>query len=167
LHHYVEEDGMDILHLLDRLEELFNESREIPFTHSLMIDGDRLVDLIDNMKVAIPDEIKEAKRINSQRDRILAQAKEEAERTIALAREKSTQIIENDQVVLAAQARAQEIISQAQREAVSIRQDADQYVVESLEKLQRELERTLTEVRNGIRMIRQDLPQPVKPEDGE
>jgi len=46
---------MDILHLLDRLEELFNESRPIPFTHSLMIDEDRLLDFIDNMKVAIPE----------------------------------------------------------------------------------------------------------------
>ena len=156
---------MDILHLLDRLEELFNESRPIPFTHSLMIDEDRLLDLIDNMKVAIPEEVKEAKRINSQRDRILAQAKEEAERTIAMAREKSQQIIENDQVVQAARTRADEILAQAQRDAAATKRDADQYVLESLAKLQREMERTLTEVRNGIRVIRSEPPKPDSPQE--
>ena len=46
---------MDILHLIDRLEELFNESRPIWFTHSVVMDEDRLLDLIDQMRIAIPE----------------------------------------------------------------------------------------------------------------
>ena len=53
---------MDILHLVDRLEELFNESRPIPFTHSVIVDEDRMLDLIDQMRVAIPDEVKKAQQ---------------------------------------------------------------------------------------------------------
>ena len=49
---------MDILHLVDRLEELFNDSRSVPFTHSVMVDEERILDIIDQMRVSIPEEIK-------------------------------------------------------------------------------------------------------------
>ena len=49
---------MDILHLIDRLEELFNESRALPFTHTVMVDEDRMLDIIDQMRISIPEEIK-------------------------------------------------------------------------------------------------------------
>ena len=54
---------MDILHLVDRLEELFNESRPIPFTHNVVVDEDRMLDLIDQMRVAIPDQVKKAQKL--------------------------------------------------------------------------------------------------------
>ena len=72
---------MDILHLIDRLEELFNESRPIWLTHNVIVDEDRMLDLIDQMRVAIPDEVKKAQQVLSQRDRLMAQAQEEANRT--------------------------------------------------------------------------------------
>ena len=70
---------MDILHLIDRLEELFNESRAIPFTHNVVVDEEKMLDLIDQMRVAIPEEMKKAQQVLTQRDRILAQAQEERE----------------------------------------------------------------------------------------
>ena len=69
---------MDILHLVDRLEELFNERRSIPFTHNVIVDEDRMLDIIDQMRISIPEEIKKAQQLLAQRDRILAQAQEEA-----------------------------------------------------------------------------------------
>jgi len=68
---------MDILHLVDRLEELFNESKPIWFTHSVIVDEDRMLDLIDQMRVTIPEEIKKSQQLLAQRDRILAQAQED------------------------------------------------------------------------------------------
>ncbi|NLG99939.1 MAG: ATP synthase F0 subunit B [Chloroflexi bacterium] len=141
---------MDILHLVDRLEELFNESRPIPFTHSVLIDEERILDLIDQMRVSIPEEIKKAQQLLAQRDRILAQAKEEADRTLALAREKSEQMVERDGIVEAARARAEEIIEQARLETEQTRREADDYVLQTLIKLDAELERISTQVRNGI-----------------
>ncbi|MEN4100574.1 MAG: hypothetical protein ROW52_11675, partial [Anaerolineaceae bacterium] len=90
---------MDILHLVDRLEELFNESRSIPFTHSVIVDEDRMLDIIDQMRVSIPEEIKKAQQLLAQRDRMLAQAQEEANRTLALAREKGELMVERDAIV--------------------------------------------------------------------
>ncbi len=144
---------MDILHLIDRLEELFNESRSIPFTHNVIVDEDRMLELIDQMRVAIPEEVKKAQQLLAQRDRILAQAQEEANRTLALAREKSEQLVERDVIVQSAQARAEQIIAQSQAEAERTRYEADKYVIETLTRLEMELERFLNQVRNGIKTL--------------
>jgi hypothetical protein len=153
---------MDILHLVDRLEELFNESRSIPFTHSVVVDEDRMLDIIDQMRVSIPDEIKKAQQLLAQRDRILAQSQEEATRTLALAREKSDQLVERDQIVQAAQARADQIIEQSRVEGENTKREADQYVLETLTSIEMELDRTLSQVRNGIRTLQTDR-QPAAP----
>ncbi len=144
---------MDILHLVDRLEELFNESRSIPFTQSVIVDEDRMLDIIDQMRVSIPEEITKAQQILAQRDRIMAQSQEEANRTIAMAREKSDQALEQNSVVQAAQARAEQIIMQARADVEATKMEADEYVLETLTRLEMELDRSINQVRNGIRAI--------------
>ncbi|KPL74362.1 hypothetical protein ADN00_13790 [Ornatilinea apprima] len=144
---------MDILHLVDRLEELFNESRSVPFTHSVIVDEDLMLDIIDQMRVSIPEEIKKAQQLLAQKDRILAQAQEEANRTLALAREKSESVVERDSIVQAAQARAEQIIAQAKVEIENTKREADDYVLDTLTKLEMELDRSLNQVRNGIRTL--------------
>jgi F0F1-type ATP synthase membrane subunit b/b' len=150
---------MDILHLVDRLEELLNQGRPFLWTHNVFVDEDRMLDIIDQMRVAIPDEVKKAQQLLAQRDRVLAQAQEEANRTLAIAREKSEQLVERDAIVQAAQARADQIMSQVQVEVEKTRRDADQYVVDILTKLEIELDRTITQVRNGIRTLQDEVPQ--------
>ncbi len=83
---------MDILHLVDRLEELFDESRPIWFTHSVMIDEDKILDLIDQMRVSIPEEIKKSQQLLAQSDRIIAKAKEEAANIVSMSKEKSDEL---------------------------------------------------------------------------
>jgi len=144
---------MDILHLVDRLEELFNESRPIWLTHSVIVDENRLMDLIDQMRISIPEEIKKAQQVNVQRDRVLAQAQEEANRTLALAREKSEKMIERDEVAQLSKARANQIVEQAHREAAKTQREADKYVADTLMRLEAELGRILAQVQNGIRTL--------------
>lgn len=151
---------MDILHLVDRLEELFNQSRPIPLTHNVIVDEDRMLDLIDQMRVAIPDEVKKSQQILAQRDRILAQAQEEANRTLAIAREKSEQMVEREAIVQAAQSRADEITAQERTGIDQTRQEADEYVIDTLRFLETELERYLIQVRNGINTIQKDHAEP-------
>lgn len=148
---------MDILHLVDRLEELiFTESRSIGFLHSVVVNEDRVVDIIDQMRVSIPEEIKKAQQILAQRDRILAQAQEEAARTIALARERSEQQVDRDAIVEAARVRADQIIEQARLDGERTKHDADEYVLQTLTDLENEMDRILTQVRNGIRTLQSE-----------
>ena len=150
---------MDILQLIDRLEELFNDAKAVPFTHNVVIDEDRMLEIIDQMRIVIPDEVKKAQQIMGQRDRFLAQAQEEADRTIALAREKAEQLAMKDNVVLEAQRRADQIINQARADAEATRRDADDYIVETLMNLQDQVEKTLNQIQNGIRAVQDEQMQ--------
>lgn len=141
---------MDILHLVDRLEELFNQSRPIPLTHSVIVDEDRILEIIDQMRISIPEEVKRAQQIIGQRDRVLAQAQEEATRTISGAKKKVEELAGRDAIMQAAQARAEHLIDQARAETETIRIEADEYIIESLSSLEAELTRLLTQTRNGI-----------------
>jgi cell division septum initiation protein DivIVA len=141
---------MDILHLVDRLEELISDCRAVPLTRNIIVDEDRILELIDQMRISIPEEVKKAMQITAQRDRMIAQAQEESSRTIALAKQKAEEMITHDAIVEAAQARAEKIIQQAREDTESIRHESDDYVIESLEALESELARLLTQTRNGI-----------------
>ena len=110
--------------------------------------------------MAIPDEVKKAQQLLAQRDRILAQAQEEANRTVSIAREKSEQSVERDAIVQAAQARADQIIAQARADIENTKHDADDYVVETLTKLEMELDRYLSQVRNGIHTLQSEKVKP-------
>lgn len=147
---------MDILHLVDRLEELFNESRTIPFTRNVVIDEDRMLDIIDQMRVTIPEEFKKAQQLASQKDRIMAQAQEEANRIVQLSREKAEQMIEREAVLRSAQNRADQILAQARADAQATRKDADDYVIDSLRHLESDMVRLQTQVRNGLRKMEEE-----------
>ena len=144
---------MDILHLIDRLEELFNESRALPFTHNVIVDEDRMLDIIDQMRIAIPEEVKKAQQLLNQSDRVLAQAEEKANRTTALAEEKADELTSQDVLIQEAQRRSDNILDQARADAEATRDEADQYVIETLSGVEDELSRLLNQVHNGIRAV--------------
>ena len=60
---------MDILHLVDRLEELFNASHAIPLTHNVIVDEDKFLDIIDQMRITVPEEVKKAQEVYSKKTR--------------------------------------------------------------------------------------------------
>ncbi len=144
---------MDILHLVDRLEELFNNSKPIPLSRNVVVDENSFMDIIDQMRISIPDEIKKAQQVIAQKDRILAQAQEEANRTVALAREKSEKMVEKSEVYQAAQAKVEQLSDQVRKESLQTQQEADRYVVETLGGLERELKNILQQVQNGIKSL--------------
>ncbi len=148
---------MDILHLVDRLEELLNTSRPFPFTRNVIVDEEKILAIIDQMRVAIPEEIKKAQEVWAAKEVLMAKAQEEANRTLAIAREKSEQLLEHDSSVQNARAKANTIIEQANIQAEQIRKDSDQYIVETLGRLEMELDRYLNQVRNGIQEVKKKI----------
>ncbi len=147
---------MDILQLIDRLEELFNDAKAVPFTHNVVVDEDRMLELIDQMRIAIPEEVKKAQQVMAQRDRVMAQAQEEANRTLQLSRDKAEQMVERDMIVQEAQRRAEQILAQARADAEATRVDADNYVLDTLMKLQEQIEKVSNQVGNGVRMMQEE-----------
>lgn len=150
---------MDIQHLVDRLEDLVDEGRHMPFSKYTLVDEERALEIIDQMRISIPEEIEKSSRVLATRDRIMAQANEEAARVVQIARQRSEHLLDQEVSVQAAQNRAANIIEQARQEADALMAGADSYVLEVLTQLEQDLLRTLTVVRNGIQEVKQS-PRP-------
>ena len=146
---------MDILHLIDRLEALVTESFHLPFTSNVILQEDAFLDIIDQMRVSIPEEVKLAKRTEAERERMLLQAQEEANRLLDMAREKANSMTDEHELVLFAQERATDIEADAHRQAEEILADADEYIIDQLSELEEQLMKTLTTVRNGLRHVQE------------
>ena len=144
---------MDILYLVDRLEEIVKGSKSVPFTRIRLVDERRIWPLLDQMRISIPDEVRRAERIIREKDRTMAQAHEEAERIIALARSEAAQLTAEHTIAKSAEERAAAARKHAEREVETIRAGADDYAFDVLCKLEQELKRALTVIENGIRTI--------------
>lgn len=147
---------MDIQHLVDNLEQALNESTRVPLSAYLLVNEEKVYSLLDQMRVAVPEEIKRANRIEAEKDRILAQAKEEAERIRELARQEANELVKRDAIVNAAQHRAENIVERARRDAEALRQDADVYIMDVLNRLEEDLTRTLKVVQNGQQKVQSE-----------
>lgn len=146
----------DIQYLIDRLENLLNQGFRIPMTTNAVIDEDAFLDILDQMRITIPNEIREAQRIIQERDRILEEARDDAERIVAEARLEANQLVEDSEITEQAQVRADEIRAEAHRDAEEIRRGADQYAADVLHQLEGQLTHFLDTVHNGLGMLEQE-----------
>ncbi len=154
---------MDILHHIDRLEELVGQARKLPVGGSVVITRQRLLDLIDRMRVAVPKEVYEAREVVEKRDEVLADASAEASRIIVRAREEVEERLKETEVVKAAEERGRQLLAQAQERMLELSREAegqaaarermreaDVYALQTLNKLEGELNEFIATVRRGI-----------------
>ena len=145
--------AVDFMYLLDRLEEALVTGSRVPLMARTLVDEQECLDILDQMRVAMPTEIKEARRVIAERDHILAQAREETERIVRAAEQRAAQLVEEHAVVRSAEVRANEIEEQAEQDAINIREEADGYAETVLTRVQERLEQALTNVRAGLREL--------------
>lgn len=119
----------------------------------MIVDQARALDLLDQLRVAVPEEIRAAKRINEETERIVERAQEEAERILARAQEQAAFLIEERELTRAAEIRSAEIITDGQREADEIRRGADEYAQSVLVKLEGECIRALQSIKRGLALL--------------
>ncbi|MGI8424926.1 MAG: ATPase [Chloroflexota bacterium] len=155
---------IDILYLVDRLEAVLNAGQRVPFTNKIMIDERECLDIVDQMRIVIPEEIKQARRVSQDRDRITGQAQEEAERIVARAHEQADRLMDEQGLLDRAREREREIIEQAELQGQDVRDGADGYALQILEDLGRRLGTVTGEVQAGIDSLR-PRPAPVAPRD--
>ncbi len=146
---------MDILELVDRLEELIQEGRSLPLLRGVLVDEERLWELIDQMRVTIPEEVRKAQQLLNQKDRIIAQAQERARRIVQQAESERARLVEESAIVQAAQERAEEILAQAEQEAQRIRAEAEAYALNLFRVTERHLLEALERIQKGIQVLDQ------------
>jgi len=94
--------GIDVLYLLDRLEEVLSAGQHVPLTSRTLIDEQECLELLDQIRVTLPEEIKQARRVAQERDRLLAEARAEAERIIQRAENEAGDLLTEHGLVRAA-----------------------------------------------------------------
>src|SRR3981081_258661 len=88
------EGDVDIQFLVERIEALVGNGRKVPMTSQVILEQAAVLDLIDQLRVAIPEEVKQARRINQESDRVLSKAREEAEQIISAAQGQAAPLLE-------------------------------------------------------------------------
>jgi len=166
----MEAGPIDIVFLIEQLERQIANGRSMPLTNNVIIDQARALDLLDQLRVAVPEEVRQAKRISEETERIVERAQEEAERILARAQEQAAFLIEERELTRAAEIKSGEIIAQGERDADDIRRGADEYAQSVLVQLEGECIKALQSIKRGLALLdeRHATPTPaVEPGNGE
>jgi vacuolar-type H+-ATPase subunit H len=146
---------MDVLQLLEELEDIVESGSTIPFVSKALVDKNELLEIIKEVRIHLPDEMKQALWIKEERQRILLEAQQEAEQTIMEARKHADELVDQDEIVQMARQKAEEIITQAQIGARDMKMSARDYTDELLE----QTGNTLKEMVQTIEENRLELKQ--------
>lgn len=174
---------MDLLHLVDRLEELVGSAQKMPIGSRAIVDRRRILDIVDQMRVAVPQEVRDAQDMVTHRDDLYREAEEEARLIIARAEERASRLVEQNELTIAARARAEEIARQTEarieerlaaaneeieqrvqdsrRVADQQMEGADEYARQLLTRLEAQLQAFVRSVQSGI----SQLQAPASPAD--
>ncbi len=144
---------MDILYLLDRLEAALTSGSRVPLTGKAVVDEQECLDIIDQLRVAIPEEVKQAKKLQTERERLLQEAEERAARVVAHAQDQASVMAQQHEVAKVAEAKARRLLEDAEADARERREGADRYAAETLSDLESHLNELLSVTRNGIRAL--------------
>ena len=138
---------MDIMEIIDMMEETIDKASSVPLTGKVMLDKDELLDYIQEIRLVYPDELKEAKWVKEERQRILSEAESRAETIQKNAEETQMQLIDEHEITKCAYDQANELVNNAQQKAMEIKSDTDQYVDEVLNDVEHRLDLLLRKVR--------------------
>ena len=175
---------MDLLHLVDRLEELAATAQKMPIGSRAIVDRRRLLDIVDQMRVSIPQEVREAQELMARRDAARLEAEEEARLVIARAEERAARMVEQHELAIAARRRGEELMRQAEARIEERMQQAnidmeeriaesrrlaeqqmaaaDEYARELLRRLERQLQAFVRSVQSGIAQL-ETPPEEARP----
>ena len=138
-------ESVDILYLIDRLEELVARGFHVPMGSGVVVHRQRLLDLIDRMRVAMPADIRAAREVLQRQEEVLAEAQEEAARIIARAQAEMEERLKREAVVKAAEERALQLVQEAEERAQTLVRDAEAQARERLDEAQRGAQQQIEE----------------------
>ena len=140
---------MDIMALIDRIEEIVDNAKGVPFTNQKMVEPDAVYEIIDEIRAQFPDELKQARWIVKERQEMLEEAEKEANRILEEAQDRAQAIASEQEVVRLAEQQAADMIDRARQQEREIRLGAEDYADEMLANLEVNLGKLLTAVQRG------------------
>jgi vacuolar-type H+-ATPase subunit H len=156
---------MDIMALIDRLEAQVNEGWRIPFTNKTGVDEDAFFETIDQMRLAVPQELEQARSLVEDRERTLAAAHEEAERLLEQARAEAATLVDRGEIMEQARVQAEELAAKYRQEGEEIRRGADDYAMGVLTELESRITALLRTTSNGLVALKRRRHSPEAEEE--
>jgi vacuolar-type H+-ATPase subunit H len=144
---------MEILTVLETLEDLIERSSSVPFSGKCLVDREEVLEIVKEMRLKLPDDIKQAKWVKEERQRILLQAQKEADNILKDAENKIASLVDEHEITKKAYEQANEIVGSAQKNAREIRLGAREYADSVLNKV----EEILSDATDVIRTNRKEL----------
>lgn len=145
---------MRVKELLDQIEKIIESSWSLPLSGGkTVVDAERVVQILEEIRIQLPQEIKQAEAVVADRARIISEAKKEADAIVKVAEERSRMLINQSEIVKKAQTRANDMIEKSQLKSREMRQAANEYVDE----LMKRADEMLTSNLSDIRKTRQNL----------
>lgn len=137
---------MDIMEIINLMEESIDKASTVPLSGKILIDKEEILDFIQEMRLSYPDEVKEAKWVKEERQKILNEAEGRADSMLKTAEAKMIQMVDESEIVRQAQEKADRILEEATDNANKLRTDSDQYADDVLGDVERRLEMLLKKV---------------------
>jgi vacuolar-type H+-ATPase subunit H len=139
---------LDIQFLVERLESLVVNARKVPMTSQVILEQAAILDVIDQLRVAIPEEVR--------------QAREEAEQIIGAAQEQAALLLQDQSILREAETKAHEMLEKAQAKSDETMSGADQYAADVLVRLESDLVKSLSIIKRSLEVIEERKPQPTE-----
>lgn len=140
---------MDVMKLLDEMEEILDSGSRIPLLGKVLIDADALLEYMDRVRASIPEEIKQAKFVNMEKEKVMQEAQRRAERVIEEAENQARKLISEDQIMRQVQLEAEELLQQSRKNSAEMKQGARVYANDILHQLEINLEKALYTIKKG------------------
>jgi len=153
---------MNIHEAIDRLEYLIGHSRQIPLTRTVVVDQEEVLACIDDLRLSLPDEIKQARWTLQEQQRLLSEAQTEAARTVSKAGERAQTMIGQHDLVKRAEKQAEAMLREASVKADETRREADRYAWDVMQSLETQLLRTVATVKKGVETLRPPAARPAR-----
>ena len=174
---------MTVLDLLDELEEIVDTAPSVPLTGKIMVESSEILEIVDDIKKSLPEDVKQAKWLKDEKERILAEAKEEYEKIILEAKKQAGFLVDNNDITLTAKKRADSISDAADdyskvlkmktydyldRMLYDMQDKVDQLNVRYASEMYESLEKSFEEINSQLQKNRDELKEmAVRTKNGE
>ncbi len=140
---------MELLSILNDLEEFIQNSSRVPMTKKVLVDEEKLLDFLDRARTILPEEVRKAKWLVQEREKVISESRQEAARLLEAAQKEVEKRADESEVVRRAKEMADEIIKKAERASREMRLGARDYADNVLSNLESRMEKIVKEIEGG------------------
>ena len=152
---------MDLTTRIQELEDMVRDAKSMPLSSSALLNRDEVLELIDELKTSLPDEIKQARWVVKDREELLAKARRDAEAMVEQARAEQLRLASHEAVVQRANEESERIAQQAEDDARKLRLEAEDYVDAKLAQLENALQKILEDMIGSNESLSRTIDQVV------